>query len=94
MFVVVVEFTIAPESFDDFLRRVKQQAADSLDLEPDCHVFDVCTSPERANLVLLYEVYTGAAAFQLHLDSEHFHAFDQEVTPWVTDKKVQTYQRQ
>ena len=94
MFVVVVEFTLAPEAFDSFLRRVKQQAEDSLNQESHCHQFDVCTSDECENFVLLYEVYTDAAAFQFHLDSEHFRAFDQDVANWITDKKVQTCHRQ
>ena len=93
MFVVLVEFTLHPECFEDFKNRVRQQAKDSLEREPDCHLFDVCTSAERADYVLLYEVYTDKAAFETHLVSAHFHDFDKDVRDWVADKKVSIFER-
>ena len=93
MYVVLVEFTIAANYFEDFLARVERQARDSLEKEQDCRVFDVCTSDQRADFVLLYEVYTDAAAFRRHLDSAHFHDFDRAVAGWVLDKQVSTYRR-
>ena len=93
MFVVVVEFTTRPEHAAAFRERVQQQARDSLKLEPGCHVFDVCVDPARDELVMLYEVYTDRAAFDVHLASDHFKGFDAEVRDWVADKQVSTYQR-
>ena len=93
MYVVLVEFTTHPQHFSNFLERVQQQARDSLELEPDCHVFDVCTSPEREHYVLLYEVYTDKAAFDAHLASAHFYDFDTSVRDWVADKEVTILER-
>ena len=93
MFVVVVEFTARSEHAAAFRERVQQQAQDSLNLEPECHVFDVCVDPDREELVLLYEVYTDRAAFDLHLASNHFKSFDAEVRDWVANKQVSTFQR-
>ena len=93
MYVVLVEFTTRAQHFENFLQRVQQQAKDSLDLEPDCHLFDVCTSAERDSYVLLYEVYTDRAAFDAHLASAHFHDFDETVRDWVSDKKVSILER-
>ena len=93
MFVVVVEFTARSEHAAAFRERVQQQARDSLNLEPECHVFDVCVDPDREELVLLYEVYTDRAAFDLHLASNHFKSFDAEVRDWVANKQVSTFQR-
>ena len=42
MSVVTVEFTLHPEHSRRFIQRVRQQASDSLELEPDCHIFGVC----------------------------------------------------
>jgi hypothetical protein len=42
---VVVEFAIKPEFAGRFRERVQQQARDSLELESECHVFDVCIDP-------------------------------------------------
>jgi quinol monooxygenase YgiN len=94
MYVVIVEFTIRCEHAAAFKRRVIQQANDSLQLETDCHVFDVCFDPERENYVLLYEVYTDKAAFDAHLAAPHFLDFDATVRPWVSDRKLSTLERQ
>ncbi len=91
MYVVIVKFTTHTEHFDSFVTRVRQQAEDSLTLEVDCHLFDVCVSPEPVNLVLLYEVYTDKNAFDVHLESAHFHDFNATVQDWVSDKKVASF---
>lgn len=93
MFVVVVEFSLRAGRSKAFRERVRRQAEDSLELESDCRVFDVCIDPERENFVLLYEVYTNRAAFDAHLASAHFAAFDAEVRDWIDDKRVTVYQR-
>lgn len=93
MYVVIVEFTIKRKDFDSFVTRVGQQAEDSLKLEADCHQFDVCVSPEQADRVLLYEIYSDRKAFDAHLASMHFQAFNNDVQDWVSDKQVSTYVR-
>jgi (4S)-4-hydroxy-5-phosphonooxypentane-2,3-dione isomerase len=70
-----------------------QQAQDSLQLEVDCNVFDVCVCFEGNNKVLLYEVYTDKTAFDLHLASAHFRDFNDAVQTWVSDKQVSTFER-
>jgi len=93
MFVVIVEFTLHPGCAAAFRERVLQQARESLELEADCVVFDVCTDPEREGFVLLYEVYKDEAAFEAHLASAHFADFNATVTPWVSDRKLLRYRR-
>ena len=92
MFVVVVEFSLRDGRRGDFRERVRRQARDSLQLEPDCHRFDVCVAPGRDDFVLLYEVYTDRAAFDAHLASAHFADFDAEVRGWIDDKRVTFYE--
>jgi len=93
MFVVTVEFIASTDQVDAFVDRVQQQARDALDREPDCRTFDVCMDPERPRRIFLYEVYKDEGAFQAHLESEHFKAFDAEVAPWVVEKNVATWRR-
>lgn len=93
MYVVIVEFSTQPGTFETFLARVRQQAADSLDLEAECHVFDVCVSVEKDDFVLLYEVYSDRKAFEAHLESGHFQDFDATVREWVSEKKVTILER-
>ena len=88
MFVVVVEFEVQPEAADAFRSAVLEQARNSLDLEPECKVFDVAEDGRRAGRFLLYEKYSSPDAFDEHLASEHFRAFDARVTPWVLQKTV------
>jgi len=91
MLVVTVRFDVAPGREEAFLSRVRRQAADSLAREPACSRFDVCTPEAGAGQVFLYEVYDDAAAFDLHLASEHFLAFNAETQGWTTAKAVERW---
>jgi autoinducer 2-degrading protein len=91
MFVVTVQFTANPANLPEFREAVIAQAKNSLALEQQCHQFDVSVADDNPCIFLLYEVYGSAAAFNVHLESEHFRAFDQLVTPWVTNKVVKSW---
>ncbi len=88
MLVVTVQFKIKPESGARFFDRVCVQARDSLSLETGCRTFQVSRHVEDPLLVFLYEIYDDAAAFESHLQSEHFKAFDAETRDWVVEKVV------
>ncbi len=90
MFAVCVRFEINPEDMQNFLPLMQEQAKNSRELEPGCHVFDICMS-EASETVFLYELYTDAEAFQAHLTSAHFRAFDAAVAPMIQNKEVSTY---
>ena len=91
MFAVVVRFKIKPEHWGQFMPLMQQNAQASVSLEPECKQFDVLTDPARPNEVLLYEIYTNAEAFQTHLKTPHFIAFDKQVSDMIDDKIVETY---
>ena len=93
MYVVLVNFTIHADHVDEFRERVRQQAQDSLDNEPECHVFDVCIDPDNPAEVMLYEVYSHADAFAVHLASDHFRDFDATVKNWVSDKRLSFFEK-
>jgi len=93
MYVVIVEFIIETAHVNAFRERVRQQARDSRALEADCHVFDVCIDPARPEMVLLYEGYRDAAAFDSHLASAHFLDFDARVRDWIRDKKITRWEK-
>ncbi len=92
MYAVVVTFQIVAAEVDAFLPLMRENAATSLAQEEGCHRFDICTDPARPSEVLLYELYTDRAAFDLHLASDHFKSFDAQATPMITTKFVRTYQ--
>lgn len=89
MYLVAVTFQITPDKAQAFAMRVQQQAVDSL-TEAGCQRFDVWRDPADAGRVFLYEIYDDRAAFDVHLASDHFKAFDAEVGPWITEKRIET----
>ena len=94
MFVITVKFVINEKDIEKFKVRMLQQARDSLELEIDCHKFDVCHDPNNKNIVFLYEIYTDKNAFDIHLNSKHYLAFNDEVTSWVKEKIVTQLEKQ
>jgi len=88
-FAVTVAFFVRPERRDKFLKLVRMNAAASLKAETGCLCFDVLAPMEKGGPdVLLYEIYTDRAAFDTHLASAHFLAFDQATRDMVTGKTV------
>lgn len=69
-----------------------QNAQQTLEMEPDCHQFDVCRPTAGGNEVLLYEIYAGKAAFEAHLTMPHFKEFDAAVAAMIDRKTVRTYE--
>jgi quinol monooxygenase YgiN len=90
MLLVAVTLEILPERAEAFRDRIGQQKADSLG-EPGCRRFDVWCDTGDCTRVFLFEVYDDRAAFDAHLASPHFRAFDAEVRSWVRDRKVELW---
>ena len=90
MFAVIVTFKVKKGAMDQFLSLMLDNAATSLGDEPGCHQFDVCTDPNRPDEVFLYELYTNAAAFDLHLKTDHFGAFNAATAAMIELKDVKT----
>lgn len=91
MFAVCVTFKIHPESLPAFLPLMRAQAENSLDLEPDCLRFDIWSDDADPEAVYLYEIYRDAAAFQVHLESDHFKSFNDATLAMVAEKSVKTW---
>jgi quinol monooxygenase YgiN len=92
-YVVTVEFAVDPQHLGTFLPLMCENARLSRESEPGCRQFDVCTDPARPNAVFLYERYADRAAFDAHLASTHFRAFDAAVRGMVAAKSVRALQR-
>ncbi len=91
MYAVCVNFEIKTGHMDDFLPRMRANARLSLETEAGCHQFDVLTDPDQPDDVFLYELYTDRAAFDLHLESAHFQAFNSETADMIAAKSVKTW---
>lgn len=91
MYVVVVFFNSKPQHTAAFRSALLTQAHNSLEKETGCRQFDVSQDPLEPNAFFLYEIYDDAQAFKVHLESEHFKAFNEHVTPMTESKRVLTY---
>ncbi len=78
----------------DFMKAVYAQAENSLHLEPDCVVFDVCADPKDPGNIFLFEKYSDETAFKMHLASAHFLDFDTLVKDWVQEKHIEVWSQQ
>ena len=88
MQVLVVDFRIHPAHVGDFAAAIAANARASLEREPGCRQFDVCTDPADPCVVFLYELYDDEAAVQAHLRCAHFLAFNEASAAWVQHKAV------
>ncbi|MEL6750828.1 MAG: putative quinol monooxygenase [Pseudomonadota bacterium] len=87
---VSVLFEVNEPHIAAFAARLRDQAAASLE-EPGCSCFDLWTDPDRPEAFYLYEIYDDRAAFDAHLVSAHFLAFNAEIREWVYAKRVETF---
>lgn len=92
LFAVVVFFELELDARTSFIELVTANAKTSVEVEPACHRFDVLVSEDRPNSVMLYELYADKAAFELHLASSHFKAFDALSKSMVATKAVTIYE--
>jgi quinol monooxygenase YgiN len=87
-FVVIAEFTAKPGQRQALLAVAFEDARASLANEEGCLAFDVLTSAEFENLVVLHEVYTSAAAFEAHKEMPHYAPFKTHSAPLIDGTPV------
>jgi quinol monooxygenase YgiN len=91
-FVILARFRVVPGARDEFLDRVRRNAAASVADEPGCRRFDVLTDEAGAtDVVVLYEIYDSAAAFDAHMRTPHFAAFRSETSAMVLSADVERF---
>ncbi|MEL6643404.1 MAG: putative quinol monooxygenase [Pseudomonadota bacterium] len=93
MFVLTVEIVVAPGELDCFLPLMAENARASVADEPGCHQFDVVQDRDDPHQILLYEVYTDEAAFQHHVKTPHYEAFNAAAGPLMASKTARAYTR-
>ena len=94
MFVVTVIFQVKQAAIEDFHKAVLQQARNSLENEEACRKFDVCFANAAPNRVFLYELYDDKAAFDAHLETDHFKSFRDATAPMLDGRAVETWDLQ
>ena len=92
-YAVTVVFDIKPGRMDEFMTHILYNARSSVRDEPGCQQFDVCTDPDEANTVFLYELYDDLAAFEAHQTMPHYLATGPKVADLVANKTLRTFER-
>ncbi|QEX24376.1 antibiotic biosynthesis monooxygenase [Hypericibacter adhaerens] len=90
-YVIMVAFHLKPGAKASFRRLIDENARTSVREEPGCRQFDVLEPPKEQDRVVLYEIYEDRAAFEAHLKSAHFLAFNEASAPLVAEKIVTDY---
>jgi (4S)-4-hydroxy-5-phosphonooxypentane-2,3-dione isomerase len=89
-YIVMVEFRLRPGASERFRDLVVENAKASAMTEPGCRRFDVVEPTGERDRILLYEIYSDRAAFDAHLETEHFLRFDAASAALVAQKLVTT----
>jgi len=87
-FVVIAEFTAKPGQREALLAVAFEDARASLANEEGCLAFDVLTSEASENLVVLHEIYSSAAAFEVHKEMPHYAPFKTNSAPLLDGAPV------
>jgi (4S)-4-hydroxy-5-phosphonooxypentane-2,3-dione isomerase len=94
-FVVIAELEVPAQHGSEFLELCRFDGEHSVSDEAGCRQFDVNTSDESPETIVLYEVYDDRAAFDFHLTTPHFVVFAEGVERLgVTRKQVRFFRRQ
>ncbi len=91
MIAVCVTFEIKPGMMQAFMEPMLQNARSSVDNEPGCHRFDVCTDEDNPQMVFLYELYSDHRAFEEHQRTEHFLLFNEISAGVIASKDVRIF---
>ena len=91
MIAVCVTFTIKSGMIDAFLVPMLENARASVDKEPGCHRFDVCTGGDDPQMVFLYELYSDHDAFAEHQKTDHFLTFNTVAADMIAEKDVRIF---
>lgn len=89
MYGVCVTFKLKTGRMAAFMPLMRANAQTSLAQEDGCKQFDVLSCASTPDAVFLYELYADRAAFDGHLASPHYAAFDAATADMVAQKDVQ-----
>lgn len=79
-----VQLCLRPDQRDTFLALIQEDQQQSLTTEPDCLQFVVGEDITTPNIFYLHEEYKTEAAFQHHIQTPHWHKWDDfcQTHPW------------
>lgn len=92
-FAIQVTLRVQPGKADEFAPHILANAAGALRDEPDCHDFQVFQTLDDPDAFVLFEVYTDAAALDLHRQTPHFQKFYEDAGHLIAEKETRLLSR-
>lgn len=88
MHVIIVEFRANPGAGKALRAALRTQALKSLQNEAKCLRFDVIENLSDPEHFVLYEIYENQSAFDDHLQTDHFTAFNSIAEELTRSKSI------
>jgi autoinducer 2-degrading protein len=88
MYALAVTINIKPGFKEKFVAAMLDDARGSVGNEPGCLRFDVIQDEKDPNRIYLHEVYKDRAAFDFHMTTPHFLAWNDAVKDWFASPPV------
>ena len=86
MLAVIVDFDALPGQEEKVRDVLQTQARNSLEKEPGCRTFDVCSDPDDPHKFFLYELYDDQAAVDAHGQTGHYATFRARLDPLLKSR--------
>ncbi len=87
-FIVIAEFYLKPGTMDAFLKLAMEDSARSQADEEGCLGFDVLVPQNKEDVVILYETYVDAEAFEVHKRMPHYKPFVEGIPSLLSKERT------
>jgi quinol monooxygenase YgiN len=84
----IAELEIDPAQLDAYKTALREEIEASIRVEPGVLTLYAVSVKDQPNQMRLFEVYSGAAAYQAHLQSEHFKRYKSQTAHMVKSLKL------
>ena len=87
-FAIIVTIKLEPGTADEFKPHILANAEAAVRDELHCHQFHVLQAEDDPDTFFFYEVYTDAAALDVHREQPHFKKFFEEAGHFVKERII------
>ncbi len=87
-FIVIAEFFLKPGTMDTFIELAMEDSKRSVADEEGCLGFDVLVPQNKENVVILYETYVDAEAFEAHKSMPHYKPFVEGIPSLLSQERT------
>ena len=87
-FAIQVTLKLHPGQAEAFRPHILANAEAAVRDEPECHDFQVFQAKDDPDTFLLFEVYTNAAALDVHRQTPHYQAFYEAANELIAEKEI------